>query len=411
MKISCAAVHAVVSILAALYSPQATAQPELVAQGQFSGSDRDHSGLTEEIAPGVVHNQLGGFSALEYSGFGTTYYALPDRGAQDGAFPYQCRFQVVDIRVSATASSEGCLSEKLSLKLLETRLLFNAGGSVLTGLASAIDSADPEHSLRFDPEGFRCATGGSFFVSDEYGPTVSEFVSGGRRLRSFAIPEHFRIKHPSGSPQEEADANSSGRQPNRGFEGLAISPNGGKLFAVLQGPLIQDSVALPNGKRSGIHLRLLEIDRHSGQQREFVYPLDDPRNGVSEILAINDDNFLLIERDSTKGSAAAYKKIIHATTQGATNISGRHELPAHELSTDIRRMQKSILIDLLDPKYFLRGDLMPEKIEGLTFGPDLPDGRRLLMICSDNDFVTDEPSRFYAFGINSTLLPGFAWER
>ena len=103
-------------MLATLPSPRAIAQPELVAQGQFSGSDRDHSGLTEELAPGIVHNQLGGFSALEYSGAGTTYYALPDRGPQDGAFPYQCRFQVIDIQVPATASSGGIISQTLTLR-------------------------------------------------------------------------------------------------------------------------------------------------------------------------------------------------------------------------------------------------------------------------------------------------------
>ncbi len=45
-----------------------------------------------------------------------------------------------------------------------------------------------------------------------------------------------------------------------------------------------------------------------------------------------------------------------------------------------------------------------EKIEGLTWGPDLPDGRRLLYVVSDNDLVPKNPTQIYAFAIDEALV-------
>jgi hypothetical protein len=70
-------------------------------------------------------------------------------------------------------------------------------------------------------------------------------------------------------------------------------------------------------------------------------------------------------------------------------------------------VRESLFLDLLDPRYGLVGPDLPDKIEGLAFGPDLPDGRRLLIVTADNDFVATVPFRVFAFGIDRRLLPGF----
>jgi hypothetical protein len=59
---------------------------------------------------------------------------------------------------------------------------------------------------------------------------------------------------------------------------------------------------------------------------------------------------------------------------------------------------------LLDRRFGLVGDSCPEKVEGLTFGPSLPDGRRLLIVCVDNDFQPDQSSWFYAFAVDPKSL-------
>ncbi len=62
---------------------------------------------------------------------------------------------------------------------------------------------------------------------------------------------------------------------------------------------------------------------------------------------------------------------------------------------------KAPYLDLLDPAFGLAGSNFPEKIEGLAFGPDLADGRHLLLVTSDNDFVATQPTRFFAFALDN----------
>jgi hypothetical protein len=52
----------------------------------------------------------------------------------------------------------------------------------------------------------------------------------------------------------------------------------------------------------------------------------------------------------------------------------------------------------------LNGKQFPEKIEGLSFGPNMPDGRRLLVVASDNDFEAEEAIRFFFFAVSPELL-------
>jgi hypothetical protein len=68
---------------------------------------------------------------------------------------------------------------------------------------------------------------------------------------------------------------------------------------------------------------------------------------------------------------------------------------------------KAPFIDLLSPLYGLAGTTFPEKIEGLAFGPDLQDGRHVLIVTNDNDFFTTQANRFFVFAIDSVDLPWF----
>jgi hypothetical protein len=375
------------------------AEIELIAVGRLSGTEHDRSGLSEELRPGVPHNLLGGFSALEYSGEGTKYLALPDRGPQDGAVSYQCRFQVIDLQLPQRSAS-GEVGE-MRASLVETHLLQDRTGGPLIGLAAAED--------RFDPEGLRVGRQGQIFISDEYGPSLFEFTTQGRQVKSLPIPPRFRIQRPSASKEAEASENSFGRQPNRGMEGLAITPDGKKLFGIMQGPLIQDNTVRSNKKHAGLHVRLLEIDLNSLKTRELVYQLENARHGVSEIVAISSHEFLLIERDGEQGSKAACKKIMRVGLGMTSDVSQVNQLPPDRLPADIQPVAKSEFLDLLDPRYGLAGEIFPEKVEGLTFGPTLPDGRRLLIVCVDNDFSERQPSWFYAFAIPADQLPDFGW--
>jgi hypothetical protein len=393
------------AILAVLLSSvslvSAAAEIELVGKLAIPGDATDLSGLTDRLEntdhlnSSVPHNQLGGFSAIAHIGRGNRYLVLPDRGPADGAVAYRCRFHEVELTVQPGQQPP------LAFRLVATHLLTDEQGRPFVGRATAIDAAHPERSLRFDPEGVRVGPDGTVWISDEYGPHLFGFSPQGRLLRRFPLPAHLRVARPSADPDEEHANNDSGRQSNRGLEGLAISADGRLLYPMLQGPLLQDRPFDDAGERLGRHVRLLECDLDAQTTRERVYVLEHPNHGISEVLRYDDRRLLVLERDSKAGDAAEFKRLYLADLSSATDITGRRRLPANRLRDAVQPVAKTLLLDLLAPQHGLTGAAVPAKVEGITFGPNLPDGRRLLLVCTDNDFQPDQPSWLYAFAIRA----------
>lgn len=376
-------------VAAAMLTASASAEVKLIGTAEIPGTTIDRSEPTGLLNDSIPSNQFGGISALEHLN-GDEYLALPDRGPLDGAVPFACRVQRLKIQVRPNATPS------VTAEILATTKLTDEEGRQLVGAKAAFDRTNPERSLRFDPEGIR-AQGQRWFISDEFGPHLREFDLTGKLVKRFQLPSRLSIAQPHEDPLQENAGNVSGRQANGGLEGLAITPDGERLFATMQRPLLQDSVPGENGKRRGRFNRLIEIHIASGAAREFVYPLSDMANGVSEILAINAHEFLVIERDSKEGLEAKAKQIFRIDVRGATDVSRVETLPADELPTEIRPAPKRLFLDMLDPRHGLAGEKSPEKVEGLAFGPPLPDGRRLLLIAVDNDFRSDRPVLFHAF--------------
>lgn len=374
------------------------AEVELVGVANLPGTASDLSGLHGTMEGGTPENRIGGISAIDWKD-GDHYLIVSDRGPLDGGTGYRCRFHEIELKRNQNAGDVR-RPGSATARVTATTLLTDEAGHSLVGATKAFNATDEAKGLRFDPEGLRRAKDGHIFISDEYGPYVYEFSADGKRLRDLKTPARFHIKHPSADPAEEAAHNESGRQPNAGMEALAILPSG-KLLGGMQRPLIQDSAPAkkPGGKRQGVNNRLLSIDPASGEMHEYVYVLDKPSYGVSEILAIDEQRFLVLERDGEAGEQAACKKIYEIDLAGATDVSRQEKLPAGELPSDIRPAKKSLLVDLLEPRFGLKGRDCPEKMEGLAFGPDLPDGRRLLVVAIDNDFKAELPILFYLFAV------------
>ncbi len=377
-------------------------QIELIGVGEIAGSEIDKSGLTEpleiqfdndqENPQPVANNMVGGFSAAEYSGTGDTFYFLSDRGPFDGAVDWQCRIQTFKIAMDPSGGDR-----QLKIEHLATTCLIDDFGKPFTGLASAF-KGNSKYAARLDPEGLRVDENGNFFVTDEYGPRLIKFAPTGEMIGEFQMPEHLLIDAPGLTKADENPKNQTGRQTNRGMEGLAIA--GDQLFGLMQSPLLQDSHReLITDKPNGMNCRLLQFSNKGVFQKEHLYRLDAATNKLNEILATGPSQFLVIERDGEAGELAKFKKLMLVSTKSATDITGVETLPAFEEAQGVQSIQKTVFIDLLDPKWKLAGEKMPEKIESLTFGPDLADGRRMLIVTSDNDFEADKPTYVYVFAI------------
>jgi hypothetical protein len=146
----------------------------------------------------------------------------------------------------------------------------------------------------FDIESIQRAKDGSYWIGDEFGPYLLHFDRAGRLLQApIALPGVRAPENPEGNP------NLPG---SKGFEGLAQSPDGRTLYALLEGTVAGD----PAGA-----LRFNEFDlvrrRYTG--KAHTYQLEDPAYAIGDAIAVDADRFLVIERDGGQGATAKFKRI------------------------------------------------------------------------------------------------------
>ncbi len=407
----------------------------LIGVGSIPGTSLDKSGLAgqticqrDDLTICIDQAQMGGLgSGVTYTGWDNVFLATPDRGPFDGRtnVPYLDRVQVLEMTVNPKAAFPN-----IKTKVLDTRLLVDERGRSFVGDAFAFDP-DPKFPRRFDPEAVVVGLLGNFYVSDEYGPYINEFDRRGRLLRRIRVPEKFRLDPEAGHPTGDVDGDGNsfelypsfnivGRQANRGMEGLAITPNGRFLVGIMQNALLQDHAVAPTPTsmgRVGFNNRILTIDLLTGKTREYVYVMDaiNQGRGVNEILAINDHEFLVLERDNrsnrpTPPNTAAAPNLkrlykIDLDQPNLTDVSDVDSLPQGALPSTIVPVAKTLFLDLLNPAYKVSAtetikDVVAEKIEGLAWGPALKDGRPVLYVLSDNDLSPGLPTQIYAFAID-----------
>ena len=118
-------------------------------------------------------------------------------------------------------------------------------------------------------------------------------------------------------------------------------------------------------------------------------------NGLVELLPIdNAGTQLALERSFSVGAGNTVK-LYEARTQGATDVAGFDDLFDESTCTTVpfEPVGKRFLLDF--------GDfVVPDNLEGLAFGPDLPDRRRLLIVVSDNNFAPSQVTQFIALAVS-----------
>ncbi|MDO6387525.1 esterase-like activity of phytase family protein [Uliginosibacterium sp. 31-12] len=223
-------------------------------------------------------------------------------------------------------------------------------------------------SLRgLDPEGIVRDRAGNFWIVDEYGPFLTQLDARGQVLRHYAPGK--------GLPEILA-----ARQPNRGFEGVALSPSG-KVYAAVQSTLDIDG----KSKHQARFTRIVELDPVSGKTRQFAYPLDLKhyrRAGdakIGDLVAIDDERFALIDQGAGKNGMRNLIQLIDI--RDAEDISERRTQSGQALEfaseaelKGVRMVQVKALLDLRELGW------QAEKAEGLAL---LEDG---IAVINDNDF-------------------------
>lgn len=245
-----------------------------------------------------------------------------------------------------------------------------------------------------DPEGL-AVLGDRLFLSSEgepfldFPPFVAELGRDGIVRRYFDLPAHFL-------PRGEA----GGIRFNLGFESLGVTPDGRYLFTATENALAQDGPVVDFGVSS--LARLLRFDLAAGgAPSEFAYRVEGVRatpptatafriNGICDLLPLGADRLVALERqfvDGVGNEARLYRVSLH----GATEVSAVESLAA----TPVEPVAKELLLD------FSRLGFRVDNLEGLAVGPRLADGRRVLLVVSDDNFNERwQTTQFLAFAID-----------
>ena len=338
-------------------------------------------GAGDQFGTGANTGRIGYFSDIYYDPNRNEWWGLSDRGPGGGTISYETRVQRFTINVD---SLTGAIS---NFQVAQT-IKFTLGGSSLNGLAP-----NPSSVLgnSLDPEGIVVnPLNGNLLVSDEYGPSLYEVDRNGAVVRTFSTPANLIPRDSvSGIPNYAADptTNPAGKRTNRGFEGLAVSPDGRFAYAMLQ------SAMLDEGGANGTVNRIVKFDLDTGLAvAQFAYQMDSASQGrgISSLVALNDHEFMVLERNNRGIGVGATlaspdKRVYKIDITGATDVSNI-DLDATGASYTKVTKAGTVFIDLDANTLAELGNKSPEKWEGLAIGPQLSDGGYLILAGTDADY-------------------------
>ncbi|WP_050670385.1 esterase-like activity of phytase family protein [Luteipulveratus halotolerans] len=257
-----------------------------------------------------------GSSFTAKPGARNTFYGLTDRGPNvDG--PDKVKVEPVPDFTPAIGEfvlrgGKAVLVRKITLKAADgtpfNGQVISPGGTGET-IVGLDGKALPASPYGYDPEGLAAMRDGSFWVSDEYGPFITHFSRDGREIERLSPFGH-------GLPGELAE-----REPNKGMEGLTVTPDGRTLVGIMQAGL-----NAPDGPKSKTvpFTRIVTIDLRTRAVRQYVYLLHTTAKGVttanSEISAISNHELLVDERDGAM-QPGADKKLYKVDLRKATDVS------------------------------------------------------------------------------------------
>lgn len=327
---------------------------------------------------------IGGLSGIDYDPARGVYYLISD----DRSEVNPARFYTARVYVSPKGID--------SVRFTNVTTLRDKDGKPYP--SSKLDPAhapDPE-ALRYDPtrnrmvwssEGERIVKPGRIVLED---PTVIAVSPKGYLVDTFAIPDPVRMH-----------AEPYGPRQNSVFEGVAFADHYRSLYVTVEEPLYQD------GPQAGLRdtvtwTRIIRYDVRTRQPvAQYAYhpePIARPAsppdafkiNGIPDIMSLGDGKFLVLERSFSVGHLACTIRVFLTDLSQASDISGIASLKEQPPA---RPAVKKLLLNMDSLGIYI------DNIEGVTFGPRLPNGHKTLVFVADNNFNPLQKSQFLLFEV------------
>jgi 2',3'-cyclic-nucleotide 2'-phosphodiesterase (5'-nucleotidase family) len=341
---------------------------------------------------GGVTETLGSISDMQITNwvkngngtFSGTFHFLPDRGYNSGATfsNYAARINTLDFTFTPyTSNATTALQNQIAMTytgasrftydhdansgtaaILSTGLVANSAATNFLGQPvptvtanTTIGTDGPIASrLTLDTEGLildhRAGKTGEGWIGDEYGAFIYHFNASKEIDGVVTIPAALVPHSPATTINFAADPPTSGRRINQGMEGIAISPDGTRLFAMLQSATLQDSASNNQGRSN---TRILVYDISGGAEvptdpiAQYVLQLPridtalpagvDRTGAQSGLVALDNGKLLILSRDGNgrgaNNGAPVFKSILLADLATGTNIDGTYDAAGVRVTT------------------------------------------------------------------------------
>ena len=259
-----------------------------------------------------------------------------------------------------------------------------------------------------DTEGLAMVSDGTFWASEEYGPSLIQIAADGTVMKRL-VPQGVKLADAGYPIEAKLPAIAAKRHLNRGFEAVSVSPSDELLFVAFQSPLAHPDRAAHEKAR---HVRIWQLDASGTVEKQYLYPLDPPcsfrRDGrrkkvtradikVCEVVATQEDELLVLER------ASETSKIYRVRLDDGLALPREH-LEIHARPTVEQLSSKGA------PLPELRKELLFSSDDWLEVGADI-EGMAVLdtssvLIVSDNDFGCEgKQTRFFRIRFVDQIVP------
>lgn len=343
--------------------------------------------LGEKVVPyNSLYNNttIGGLSAIDFDSIHNIYYLISD----DRSDFNPARFYSATISFSQLGID--------SIHFTGVQFLQQPNGNVYpNSSADRYHTPDPE-AIRYNPtnnqllwssEGERIVKASDTVLEN---PSIIMISPEGKYLDSFTLPPNLVMQSTEKGPRQ-----------NGVLEGLTFADNRTNLFVSVEEPLYED------GPRADVtdnnaFIRILKFDvatkKNTAQYAYKLEPVAYPANpatafkinGVPDILSLGNNKFLVMERSFSSGRLPSTIKVFIADLNGATDVTS---MPLMNAGTSFTPVAKKLLLNMDDLGMYI------DNIEGVTFGPVLPNGHKTLLFISDNNFNGFEKTQLLLFEV------------
>lgn len=326
---------------------------------------------------------VGGLSGIDYDAKNDLYYLISD----DRSDKNPARFYAAKIFISQNGID--------SLSFIDVENMLQPDGNVYpNNLQNRFKTPDPE-AIRYNPEkkylvwsseGERIVKTNDTVLTDA---SVIMINQNGRYIDSFALPVKFKMT-----------ATEKGPRRNGVFEGMSFADNYKTLYVNVEEPLYED------GPRADVvdnnaFIRIIKFRVKSKKSTaQYAYKLEPVAyaakpenefkiNGVPDILSLGNNKLLVIERSFSTGRLPCTIRLFIADLNNASDVSSI----ALKNNSSFTSVLKTKLLNMDDLGIYI------DNIEGVTFGPVLPNGHKTLLFIADNNFTVVEKAQVLLFEV------------